>query len=202
MRKKINHSHWPPYDKLVVWTSIVVGFFGSFRMGELLSPHTLHFDQHSTLLWSDISFSGKNCLLRIRHPKNRSLTAETISLVPFPHHRFSPPHLLHKLLLQQQQLGILSSSQPVFKFASNNLLTKRALNSVLHACFPHHHPPLTARSVRTAIPTILSTAAFPVPDSSVQAWGRWQSDAFHRYQRPPHIRRQRIYDHLLTLLLP
>ncbi len=44
------HTNWCKYNKIVMWTCCLVAFFGSFRLGELLSKKTRQFDKTSTLL--------------------------------------------------------------------------------------------------------------------------------------------------------
>ncbi len=47
---------WSKHSKMVVWASPCVGFFGSFRFGEILSKHEDKFNPHETLLGRDIIF--------------------------------------------------------------------------------------------------------------------------------------------------
>jgi hypothetical protein len=53
IKQNIQASHWPEFNKLAVWCVAVCAFFGSFRIGELLSKKKNTFDATSTLLTKD-----------------------------------------------------------------------------------------------------------------------------------------------------
>jgi hypothetical protein len=50
-------TNWTDIKKQVVWTAMSVAFFGSFRLGEILSENPTKFNSAETLMWSDVKFS-------------------------------------------------------------------------------------------------------------------------------------------------
>ena len=49
-------ADWSPDSVLVFWSACCVSFFGSFRVGEILSTSDKNFDPSTCLLWRDIKF--------------------------------------------------------------------------------------------------------------------------------------------------
>jgi hypothetical protein len=82
---KLIKSNWSDHSKLVIWGSCTTAFFGSFRLGELLSKSDSKFNPYETLLWKDIQFleDGSAKIHNKKVPKTRTLGGETISLFPF-----------------------------------------------------------------------------------------------------------------------
>jgi hypothetical protein len=61
------------FEKLRFWTVCLWGFFGSLRIGELLSSHKNSFDPHSYLLWKDAkSLGNDDILVVVKSPKTRN----------------------------------------------------------------------------------------------------------------------------------
>ncbi len=51
---KLAGMGWSEVDKQTVWTSCVLSFFTSARLGELLAASEDHFDPTATLVWADV----------------------------------------------------------------------------------------------------------------------------------------------------
>ena len=58
-------------SKQILWATCCVAFFGSCRIGELLSYSEKSFDPYTTLLWSDMKKNGEGWLIHIKSPKSR-----------------------------------------------------------------------------------------------------------------------------------
>ena len=70
---EIANENWCDKSKSVVWTALLVGFWGSFRFGELLSKDEKIFHEKETLLWSDIKFvECDSVIIHNKIPKNRT----------------------------------------------------------------------------------------------------------------------------------
>jgi hypothetical protein len=58
---EISLTNWSDNKKQVIWTAMSVAFFGSFRLGELLTSSRTTFNEAETLLWEDFfQRSGNN----------------------------------------------------------------------------------------------------------------------------------------------
>jgi hypothetical protein len=55
-------------DKQVFWSALTLAFWGSLRMGELLSNKATEINVE-TFTWKDIEFKDDSCLLHIKFPK-------------------------------------------------------------------------------------------------------------------------------------
>ena len=55
------HPSWSPYEKSLRWSTMILVYWGSFRMGELISQEKHKFDPSSSLLPSDLQFK-EDCL--------------------------------------------------------------------------------------------------------------------------------------------
>jgi hypothetical protein len=95
-------SNWSDHSKLVIWGSCTTAFFGSFRLGELLSKSDSKFNPYETLLWKDIQFlEDGSAKIHNKVPKTRTLGGETISLFPFPKYNCCPIAALKALRTSQ-----------------------------------------------------------------------------------------------------
>jgi hypothetical protein len=62
-------SDWSNDSKRIFWTASCLAFFGSFRLGEILSPNNLIFSRE-TLTRDDIQFFKDHAIINIRFPKS------------------------------------------------------------------------------------------------------------------------------------
>ena len=53
---ELANSNWCSDSKQVIWTVLTTAFFGSFRLGEILSQSESNYNPSETLLWDDIIF--------------------------------------------------------------------------------------------------------------------------------------------------
>ena len=159
--KLIGHElaikNWEENSKLVVWTAMCTAFFGSFRMGELLSKAEFGFSHFDTLLWADIRFLKDGSIqIRNRIPKNRSQTGEIIDLFPFEGSS-CPVNSLKKLWTELPH----EKNMPVFRFKSGKFLTQKTFNSVITDCLKPHFKDkafdYSGHSFRVGLPSALSS---------------------------------------------
>ncbi len=66
---EIANSNWTTHSKKVFWTACCVAFFGSFRMGELLSQEETKYNTEA-LTWDCVKFvSDDSAVIQIKFPK-------------------------------------------------------------------------------------------------------------------------------------
>ncbi len=192
---------WSKHSKMVVWASLCVGFFGSFRFGEILSKHEDKFNPHETLLWRDIIFLNDDSLKILNKiPKSRKKSGEVISLFKFDYHNCCPVKALKKL----KDLTKGSEDDPVFKFSNNSLLTSKKLNGYIQFFLAKHIGEdaklYFCHSFRGGLPSALAAIPDMDNDPSIMKWGRWNSEAFERYVRLSHVAKSELFKKFVTAL--
>lgn len=178
-------SKWGENSKQTVWAALTIAFFGSFRMGEILSQEESKFSPKDTLLWGDIKFLDLNhILIHIKTPKSRLPQGEFVDIFSFTGHGVCPVAAL--VALRDSQHSIDPNS-PVFSFQNSINLTKRTVNSILpQLLLPHlgsESSNISGHSFRAAIPAILACHPEEANSSDIMGWGRWKSDAYQCYTR-------------------
>ena len=84
LKNILDAKKWKKQSKKVVWASICLGYFGSFRAAELLTMHQNLFDPSSNCTWNDIKIFSKNHMsVTIKNPKTKGGKSEKIELFGF-----------------------------------------------------------------------------------------------------------------------
>ena len=79
LKSILDTKKWKKQSKKVVWASICLGYFGSFRAIELLATHQNSFDPSSNCTWNDIKIFSKNHMsVTIKNPKTKGGKSEKI----------------------------------------------------------------------------------------------------------------------------
>jgi hypothetical protein len=198
---EISKSNWSNHSKSVIWSACTVAFFGSFRLGELLSRHDKKFNIHETLLWSDILFlEDDSAKIHNKIPKTRTLGGETISLFPFPKFSCCPIAALKQL----KKFSDGNEKSPVFTFSDGSFLTNQKLNAVirffLNKRIGSRAQSYSCQSFRGGLPSALASKPNMENDGTIKKWGRWKSDAFERYTRLDHIAKRAMFEIFINAL--
>jgi hypothetical protein len=191
---RIALENWAQQSKLVVWTAMCVCFFGSFRMGELLSKSEFGFNSSETLMWADVRFLNDGSVQILNKlSKSRTPGGEVIDLFPFKR-GCCPVAGLSALK------GALSPDPnlPVFRFASGKLLTQKMINEIIHNCLVPVFGPggreYSGHSFRAGLPSALAACRELSSEKDIKKWGRWKSNAFERYTRLNHKAKRGIFE--------
>jgi hypothetical protein len=203
---EIAKSSWSPYNKQVFWTACVTAFFGSFRFGEILAPSEWAYNQHETLLWSDVNITEESVLIHVKISKNRSQGVEHIDLFPFDSHNCCPVRCLTRLqrLSMAKTDGRLVDREPVFRFDSGKLLTSEKLNTTLELLLRPHlgaqARDIQGHSFRAAILSAMANNPNLASDEEIKSWGRWNSGSFKLYTRLRLNQKRSIFDKITAIL--
>jgi hypothetical protein len=189
-------SSWNTNSKVVVWATYTVAFFGSFRLGELLSKNEDSFNPFETLLWRDVKFlHGDSIQVLNKISKTRKPGGEYISIFEFPFFGCCPVAALS--LLAKVSNASENPLKPVFQFDNGKCLTKKVLNFLI---ISHLEPHIgknayfySCKSFRAALPSALASNPHAENDRSIKHWGRWTSDAFERYTRLSHGAKRKLF---------
>ena len=181
---EISRMGWPPESKQVIWTILTTAFFGSFRMGEILSKSEKSFNPAEDLLWEDITFRDDNSILiRIKVPKNRKIDGEYIDLFQFRGHQCCPVASLKKLRKMCFKKGM--EKYPVFMLKNSKLVTPKEINKILPQLLQRYMGSSAneylGHSLRPALASALANDPELASDSEVRKWGRWCSNSYLLY---------------------
>lgn len=184
---KIAQTNWSSLNKQVFWSACCLAFFGSFRMGELLSKFENKFDSATTLLWSDIKIKQDCCIVHIKSPKSGNPNGEYVDIFGFANHNCCPLKSMMMLNSMSKVYRKEGMPVPVFTFDSGKHLTKEKLNSTLRILLKDHIGPvrnnISGHSFRAGIPSTLAKFPNLISDTLIMGWGRWSSNAYLSYTK-------------------
>jgi hypothetical protein len=198
--KKYLHKTLRKDDRRAVWAAMTVAFFGSFRMGELLAQEPKSFDKTSTLLWENVEKHKTHNVIQLKSPKSGKI-GETVVIFPFPVKIFCPINALKKLESNQRKQLSWRTNMPVFRLKNGLNITKKFINNILKNCFTNRKHKISCKSFRCGIPSSLGNAPDIANDQHIKGWGRWNSNAFLRYEHFGFRQKKWIYDKIVMALL-
>lgn len=194
---ELNNLEMQKIDIRLIWTVSCIAFFGSLRMGELLTEKGTHFDPLVNLLTEDVLLTkeqGQDSFvlqLNIKAPKeNRNGKAVIIDLFQnggecCPIKAFQAWQKLNP----PAQIG-----KPMFRFANGAPFTQEKMNKILKICMQHNVPEgagyYSGHSFRAGIPSMLGQLGYS--DEDVRTVGRWSSNSHEHYMKLPRTKRQKI----------
>jgi hypothetical protein len=198
---EISNSGWSTDSQQVFWSASCLAFFGSFRLGEILSPSENNFNPVDTLLWNDIEFSKNSALVHIKVPKNRNAKGEYVDIFRFEKYGCCPLAALEKL---KSIRNSSAENEPVFKFSSGKLLTQSSMNTCLKVLLKPHLGGeagfVSGHSFRAAIPSALACHPNIARCEDIKQWGRWSSDSYLLYTRLKLQQKKCIFDTITSVL--
>ena len=178
---------WSSFTKKTVWACCCAGYFGSFRISELLPKRGEIFDKFTDLTWAEVGrLKPDGLVFHVKSPKIYCEGGEWVPVFPFPDKNFCPVRALRKLKQAQKRGGIWDAGLPVFRFESGRALTADVLNTALRTLLKHSkfsNARITSRSLRSGIPSDLESHPGLARDKHVKIWGRWRSTAYKQYMK-------------------
>ena len=189
------HHSWTDYEKSLRWCVMLMGYWGSFRMGEMLQTEKSKFNPSNSLLPSDLQFHDDSVAVWIRNPKVWREGGDIIEVWCVKENGQLDPLLAlkHFLSLRQSKLGPAEDC-PVFLHQDGSQYTKSELNKDLKnllATYPSLSSPrdtYSGHSFRSGMATLLSSLGFS--EDQIKSWGRWSSMAYMAYVQDQSRRRE------------
>ena len=202
---KLRTSGWSAETIQNIWTAALLAFFGSMRMGELLSPWEDKLDPTATLTWACVKFRPDNSfLLHIKMPKMGTAEGEFVDIFPFPNLQLCPVSALRRHHSLQAKLGKAQLSDPVFSFPSGKFLTPAAFNSSLRSLLSdicdYKRDTISGHSFRAGIPSAVARCPDLMSSDDIKNWGRWASSTYQRYTRLKNEEKAQIFNKIVTIL--
>ena len=194
-------SGWEKPATQSVWAASLAAFFGTARMGELLSPSESWADPTCTFTWSCVQYRQEtnSFLLHIRLAKMRSPQGEFIDLFPF--HMIPglcPVAALKKQWERQRSLGRGRPEDPVFTYPSGNYVTTEAFNKALRILLEdvvdYKKDSITCHSFRAGLPSLISQYPELMSVEDIKSWGRWSGESYAKYTRLGDVQKKKLFD--------
>ena len=199
---EIAKTNWDPVNKQVLWAACCMAFFGSCRIGEILSPVVNNYDPKTTLLWGDLKNVNEGWIIHIKSPKSRMEGGEYLDIFPFKGHQCCPVKAIHQL--KNMSPHSTSTKNPVFMFKNGSLLTKNTFNEkireLIKGTLGTFGKNFSGHSFRAGIPSALAKYPELVTDNHIMGWGRWGSAAYLSYTRLKADQKKEIFEKITVVL--
>jgi hypothetical protein len=200
---EIASSNWSEVSKRVFWGACCIAFFGSFRMGELLS-HDEHSYSAETLTWDCITFTSKNsAVILVRFPKNNKRgQAQFVDIFEIKESSVCPFSCLKSL--HDSNPTAVAQNWPVFSFSSTKFLSTQVFTKTLRSLLVPHlgqkANELSGHSFRAGIPATIANHPSLLSNDDVCKWGRWSSSCYQAYTRLKLSAKKGIFKKLLCAI--
>ena len=198
LRELLPDENLSDAEKAAFWCIAMLGFFGSFRICELLPKKARSIDPRVDLLRRDIEVlerkvgPTKKKLLRIslKSPKESKTNTEPIKVeVLGTGNAFCP---VEAFLKYERLYGHLLGGNAAFRSGvSGSAISQNFFNKKLKKMFSPYisYGTLSGHSFRSGLTSLLGEAGFE--DEEIRALGRWSSESFKRYVKLGRLKRLR-----------
>ena len=198
IKQNLLKASWSKTEKRLFWAVATLAWSGSFRIHELCSRNAKEFDTQTTLLWKDLSVGElkvgrtlvKTVGVHVKSPKvDRVGAGDNIEV--FQLDNFMCPTTA--LAKYREETSLKEEPEmPVFRLDLGLCMTGAEMNkrlSVLTADVGGLVPGggVRCHSFRSGVPSEMARAG--MDPESIQAVGRWRSDAYKTYVKLPLSRR-------------
>jgi hypothetical protein len=203
LKNRLRKKNWRPESKRVVWAACTLGYFGALRAGEMLPKTEKVFDQFSDLLWDDVKILPDGIQIRVKEPKIPTSGGDIVDIFRIENKNFCPVRAVQKLKQSQKREKIWSKTLPVFRFGSGKNLTVSELSRLMKVLLKKtkfRDRNITAKSIRSGLPSDMETRPDLMHDAHVKCWGRWRSKSYQAYMKKDRIQRRWIFEKICKAL--
>ena len=186
--RALTHTNTYAYQRSLYGAMFMIAFYGFFRIGELtcktrtMSSAALQFDQVTLLKVANRVTAVKIVITRFKH--NTSNRAFSVLIESEQYEPFCPVQvLLDFLKMRGPHQG------PLFSFANGDAVSTTQFNTELRRALIFCGLDTTRyKSHSFRIGAACHAAEKGFSDAQIRALGRWNSDAFKVYIRPPSLK--------------
>ena len=169
------------YDECLRWAAATVCFFGFFRAAEITVPSTSAFNPTVHLAWGDVAISedGRSVRVLLKRSKTDQFMRGVEVFIGVTGNDLCPVNATREYVARRG-----ATSGAFFQFADGTPLSKPRFVEMVRTALSRAGVPVggySGHSFRIGAATAASQAG--IPDSAIQALGRWSSSAFLRYIR-------------------
>ena len=200
---KVAQSEWTVEKKRVFWGASCLAYFGSFRLGEILS--NTKGGEFENLKWGDVNFRPDgSALLNIRFPKViKNVQGDFVDIFGLEGKDYCPVSCLKALAKNANHKE--NKEKNVFSFSNGTCLTifqfTTELKNLLSDVFGPAIANLSGHSFRAGIPAALCNRPDIASEDDVMCWGRWSSEAYKLYTRLKLSARKTIFDKIMCAIM-
>jgi len=200
---EIVKSDWTVEKKKIFWGASCLAYFGSFRMGEILSK--TKGGEPENLKWGDVNFRPDgSALLNIRFPKIiKNVQGDFVDIFGLEGKDYCPVQCLKSLAKNAAHEN--NKNKNVFSFSDGTCLTISQFTSDLKNLLGNVFGPaianLSGHSFRAGIPAALYNRPDIASESDVMSWGRWSSESYKLYTRLKLSARKIIFDKIMCAIM-
>ena len=175
-------SSMPAQDRHAYWAAFTLAFSGCLRASEYCAPSPTSFDPERHLVPSDIALSANAITLYLKHSKTNQFGPPQVVHIVATHSPTCPVVAMSRFLRH----GQASQVSPLFTLSSGRYLTRSDVSATMKSLlciggYKSRH--YSSHNFRIGAATAAALAG--MPDHAIQLLGRWKSDTFRRYVRPP-----------------
>ena len=190
------HPTWSPYEKSLRWSVVLLGYWGSFRMGELISKEKFKYHESTALLPTDIQFKKDCVAVWVRSPKVWTEGGDVVEVWSVTENPgLDPVAALSCFMELRDSTHGEALLAPLFLHEDGSLYHNTELNKDLRTLLDQF-PSLSsstrecwsAHSFRAGLATLLSSLGFS--EEQIKSWGRWRSNAYRAYAQDQARRRK------------
>ena len=177
------HRQLAAYEESLIWAAASVCFFGFFRAGEITVPSAAAYDRATHLSWGDVCISQDGKVLRVflKRSKTDQYGRGVEVFIGATDDDLCPVRAVHSYTSLRG-----TGAGAFFCTAEGTPLTKVRFVESVRTALSRAGVPIdgySGHSFRIGAATAAAQAG--IPDSVIQALGRWSSSAFLRYIRTP-----------------
>ena len=176
------------HEKLLMRAICTISFFGSVRIGELITKPENYLLPEKILKWSDAHAYEGAILLHINSTKVVHKGGDFIYLFPVNNPVICPVKALIRLRESATRLGIGEGDNGIFSDNSGAPWKRKSFDSILNILviktgLLKDGETVTGHSFRAGIPSALGSMASAEATQVLKEWGRWRSAAFEAYTK-------------------
>ena len=176
------------FDVQVIWTACTLGFWGSFRMSEILPSGEKPHQTCNALTWNKVFKPNTNQLtISVKFPKSMKRgSSDAVNIYRYMDQTYCPVTQLCTFYNSVCDSEKYDPDDLIFRLQSGTLLTMPLFNSILKSVmsnfFDGNHS-FSCHSFRAGIPSTMATQPHLFNETEIKVVGRWSSDAYLRYTR-------------------
>ena len=172
--------HLGRHDKRLYWAAFSLAFYGFLRVSEFTPPFSRHFNSRVHLLRRDVTIHPGHLELRIKRSKTDQFRQSATVIVGATESSTCPVRAMTRFL--RGTTG--HSSRPLFTLHDGSYLTRSKVSRMTKHLLSAAGVDTTRFSSHSfRIGAATAAAAAGLPETLIQALGRWRSSAYKTYVR-------------------